>query len=420
MNLEKTQERFIKDVYQNVALYSEKLKEKGLVLTDVGAQWNELPLVTKEDYLSGSYSTIMPDKIPMMLSGELMEVFTSGTSGICLNVLWSMGDCQRSLLPLWLYRKKEYGISPSDKHCYFYSARKIGQEEREFETAKNQLGFNRKNLTDDRLIEIYKRMCEYEPAWLMLQPVMAVLLVNLKKKYTLPEMKSLKYIEMSGEMLSEQLRKGLEDTFHCKVADQYGAYEVNSIAYACHEGNLHCMEENVIVEILDEEGSSVEDGKEGDIYVTSLQNRTMPFIRYKIGDKGYISQTKCNCGRKGRVLCLTQTRTAEWIVTESGEKIDPYVLLRPIINVNKVWDHPIQQFQIIQKGISWFVYKLVAEEEMQREICLGIPENICERRLAGSRIEIVFCDHILPDSDTGKLKWFKTELEIPVRNGGEV
>lgn len=412
MNWEKAQEKFIRDVYQNVSLYSEKLREKGIVLTDVETQWNELPLVRKEDYLSGSYSTIMPDKIPMMLSGSLMEVFTSGSSGTCLNVLWSLGDCQRSLLPLWLYRKKEYGISPDDRYCYFYSARETGQGEKEFETVKNQMGFNRNNLTEDHLTEVYKRMCEYRPAWLMLQPVMAVLLLDLKRKYNLPEIRSLKYIEMSGEMLSEKLRNELENVFHCTVANQYGAYEVNSIAYECCERNLHCMEENVIVEILDEKGSTLEDGIEGDIYITSLQNKTMPFIRYKIGDRGYISKTKCNCGRKGRVLCLTQTRTTEWIITESGEKINPYVLLRPVINVNKVWDNPIQQFQIIQKDVGWFVYKLVAEEEMQREICLGISENICERRLAGSRIEIVFCDRILPDPDTGKLKWFKTELEM--------
>lgn len=402
---------FLTRVYKNVSLYSEKLKEKGIVLTDVEAQWNELPLVTKEDYLSGSYNTLMPEKIPMMLSGELMEVFTSGTSGTCMDVLWSVGDCKRSLLSLWLYRKKEYGIFPSDRYCYFYSARMTGREEKEFEMVKNQLGFNRNNLTEERLVEIYKEMCDYDPAWLLLQPVMAVLLVNIKKKYALPEMKSLRYIEMSGEMLDQGLRNELEDTFHCGVADQYGAYEVNSIAYDCREGNLHCMEENVIVEILDRKGNPVEDGIEGDIYITSLQNRTMPFIRYKIGDRGYISKKSCNCGRKGRVLFLTQTRTTEWVITGSGEKINPYVLLRPIINVNKVWDHPIQQFQIIQNDIGWFVYKLVAEAEMRREICLGIPENICERRLAGSRIEIVFCDHILPDENTGKLKWFKTELE---------
>lgn len=409
--LTKGEKEFIASVYKNVSLYSEKIKEKDIKLSDVEAEWEHLPLIEKKDYVEVSDGVIMPDKIPLMLSGGLMEVFTSGTSGMCLNVLWSVEDCQRSLLPLWLYRKKEYGISPEDRYCYFYSARMMGDEEKEFELVKNQLGFNRNNLTEERLLEIYKKMCEYQPIWFMIQPVSATLLINFKKKYNLPEIKSLKYIEMSGEMLERGLREELEETFHCKVANQYGAYEVNSIAYDCPEGNLHCMEENVIVEVLDEDGNPVEDGKEGDLYITSLQNRTMPFIRYKIGDRGYISTKGCSCGRKGRVLCLTQTRVAEWVSVKSGESINPYVLLRPIIIVNKNFDNPILQFQIIQKEYDRFVYKIVAEDEMRQVICFGIPENICERRLAGSRIEVVFCDHILPDEDTGKLKWFKNELE---------
>ena len=151
---EKDKKFFIR-VYKNVALYSDKIKETGGRLPDFETNWNQLPLMEKEDYIAGSSSTIMPDKIPMMLSGKLMEVFTSGTSGTCMNVLWSVEDCRRALLSLWLYRKREYGVSPGDKYCYFYSARTIGREEKAFEIAKNQLGFDRNNLTEERLLDIY-------------------------------------------------------------------------------------------------------------------------------------------------------------------------------------------------------------------------------------------------------------------------
>ena len=36
------------------------------------------------------------------------------------------------------------------------------------------------------------------------------------------------------------------------MANRYSSTEVNCIAYECPYGNLHCMEDNVRVEIIDE------------------------------------------------------------------------------------------------------------------------------------------------------------------------
>ncbi len=413
MTLTREQEDFIKTVYQDVSFYARKAEGAGINVAQMDLQrnWNRLPLVEKSEVISESDGMLMPECIPLWLSDRLFSVFTSGSTGMCLKVYWKKQDVLKSLFPLWIYRKKEFGILPQDKYCYFYATRSIGGFDNGVEEIKNQMGFSKNNLTEERIVEVYRQMCAYEPVWLLLQPAMAMLLVSAKKKFNLPDIGSLKYIEMSGEMLTEEVRREVETVFGCRTANQYGAYEINSIAYDCHEGNLHCMEENVIVEILDENGNSVPDGVEGDIYITSLQNRAMPFVRYKIGDRGYFRIERCQCGRTGKILCLTQTRMTEWVLTECGERINPYVLLRPIANINKCLDHPILQFQIIQKSISRFLYKVVAEEDMQQEICLQIPENICEKRLAGSRVEIVFCDRILPDEDTGKLKWFKNEVE---------
>lgn len=109
------------------------------------------------------------------------------------------------------------------------------------------------------------------------------MLCETKVSIARAELASLKYIEMTGEELTDGLRFRIQECFHCPVADQYGANEVNSIAYECPEGNLHCMEDNVYVEILDDEGNPVPEGEAGNIYVTTCHNHAMPFIRYGIG-----------------------------------------------------------------------------------------------------------------------------------------
>lgn len=408
------EERFIKKAYTDVSIYARKAEKHRISVTkmDIQKDWQFIPIIEKSEIIKAGDGMLMPEGIPLWLSGRLAEVYTSGSSGHCMKVYWKSSDSKKSLLSLWKYRKKEYEISPEEPYCYFFSTRNYGTTDVEVEEIKNQMGFSKNNLTKDRLLEVYNKMREYKPSWLLLQPVMAMLLLELVKEYSLLPISSIRYIELTGEMLTGGLRNELENTFHCKVANQYGAIEVNSIAYECPVGNMHCMEENVVTEILDDTGNPKPDGEEGNIYVTSLQNRIMPFIRYKTGDRGYICKEDCGCGRKGRVLCLTKGRETDWIQTASGKKINPYVLMRPIENINRMLDNPIMQFQVVQESCSEFTYKLVVEEEMKFEIRRLIKENICEKELLMSDIRVEFFNYLFPDKETGKIKWFVRKKEF--------
>ena len=44
----------------------------------------------------------------------------------------------------------------------------------------------------------------------------------------------------------------------------------------------------MFIEIINEDGSIVNDGESGEILITDLYNMAMPFIRYKVGDLGII------------------------------------------------------------------------------------------------------------------------------------
>lgn len=51
-------------------------------------------------------------------------------------------------------------------------------------------------------------------------------------------------------MLLESTRRKLEEAFKCKISNQYGCYEANSIAYECLCEKLHCIKDNIYVEIV--------------------------------------------------------------------------------------------------------------------------------------------------------------------------
>lgn len=309
----------------------------------------DVPLLEKDEIVEDPLKLMAPRYLPLLYRGELLRNDTSGSTGKYLEVYWNRQDYMRSMFPLWFYRKRFYGINTWDKMCRFYTISKIGPCEEMYRYTRTGLEFSKNDLSEERLLDIYSRMQEYQPVWLLLQPCIAELLCYVKKKYQLPALNSVKYIEMTGEELTEELRRQIQECFHCPVADQYGTNEVNSIAYECPEGNLHCMEDNVYVEILDHDGNPVEEGTDGNIYVTTCHNHAMPFIRYGIGDIGSLQENTCSCGHKGRILRLRSGRRDDWVVMEDGQKINPYVFVRAVEAVNALYDRCIFQVSDIGK-----------------------------------------------------------------------
>jgi phenylacetate-CoA ligase len=66
----------------------------------------------------------------------------------------------------------------------------------------------------------------------------------------------------------------------------------------CHEG-IHIWEDHYIVEVLDPTTREpVEDGKDGELVITSLTREALPVMRFCTGDlTRVVSRDKCSCGR---------------------------------------------------------------------------------------------------------------------------
>lgn len=87
---------------------------------------------------------------------------------------------------------------------------------------------------------------------------------------------------------------------------------------------LYTMNDNVILEIIDEYGNPIQSiEKEGEIVLTTLNQFVMPFIRYKIGDRGEYIQFNGMLARN--IIKLSRKRDIGKLVigkeTKDGENL---------------------------------------------------------------------------------------------------
>lgn len=393
-----------KYAYENSVFYRDYiLQEKGGSYCPDNVIFEDLPVIEKEDIVN-SRVPLLPIQYMLSPSDEqVITLVTSGSSGKMLNIEWNRSDYYRSMTQLWYLRKKYYHISPNDRLCFFYTLRQLGTEETMSYRRGNSIGFSKTALTRPRLREIYETMAEYRPAWLLMQPSMAELLLDAMEYYELPGIDSIRYIEFSGEMLGERLKKRVKETFHCDVANQYGSYEFNSIAYECPFGRMHVMHTNVYVENPEEK-----DG-EGEFVITSLTNRRNPLIRYKIGDRGrLLNHVDCPCRNIHPVIELTAGRSYDFIDCADGSRISAYIFVRAIDNVNAVLEDVVVQFQVVQRNINDFLVRMYIDEFKKIPAIKEIfEENILEEALKDARYEYSFETEYLNDEQSGKLKYFR-------------
>ena len=192
----------------------------------------------------------------------------------------------------------------------------------------------------------------------------------------------LKSIITFSEALSPGQRKIIETTFGVLVEDMYSAAEVSMIAVQCPEvpENYHVQSENVLLEVVDEDGAPCAMGETGRILVTDLHNFAMPFVRYEIGDLAAFGKP-CNCGRGLPVISRIFGRMRNMLRLESGEQFFPDIAA---LHLNEI--APLRQYQMIQTSYEDIEMKLNlarpfegGEEAHMRKMilnALGRPFNL--------------------------------------------
>jgi phenylacetate-CoA ligase len=171
---------------------------------------------------------------------------------------------------------------------------------------------------------------------------------------------TLKVCVVTSEMLFEEDKVLLEKQFGVPIVNEYGASELDLIAFQNPTGEWQVNSETLFVEILDENNAVLPYGKEGRIVITSLFNKAHPFIRYDIGDIG-ILDTKSTA--KKPILQQLIGRTNDIAILPSGKKspgLTFYYVTKSIIED----DGNVKEFVIKQTKIDTFDIEYVSQTEL--------------------------------------------------------
>ncbi len=210
----------------------------------------------------------------------------------------------------------------------------------------------------------------------------------------------------TSETLHDYQRTVIEQAFHSRVINEYGARDAGIVAYECPQGRMHLSSENMIVEIVDfATKKPVEPGKSGLVVITDLNNFSMPRLRYQIGDVAAQSAEKCVCGRTLPVLDKIEGREDDIFIAENGSYV------HGVYFANLARSYPsIQQFQIIQHTREDITLKVIKssgfkDTEMQQYM------DAIQNTMGKVKIRLEYVDHI-EASASGKTRYSKREFAI--------
>ncbi|MEE2775988.1 MAG: hypothetical protein VYE73_04410 [Acidobacteriota bacterium] len=206
-----------------------------------------------------------------------------------------------------------------------------------------------------------------------------------------------RFVMTGGESLSAAMRQTIEEAFEVPAYDLYGSTEANLLAWQCAETGLyHVCDDNVVVELLCD-GEPVGEGEEGEVFVTLLHSRAMPFLRYRLGDLAVRGPERCPCGAPWSTIDAIRGRTLEEVVLPDGTFLHHWWAVEPMIEQGP-W---ILSYRLVQSTPGEITFEVVARDEPSSEEIEAVRS--CGRATFGDDVDfrLVLVDE-LPPGPAGK------------------
>ncbi len=259
---------------------------------------------------------------------------------------------------------------------------------------------NSNRMTDKNMYEFVQKINQIKPSLILTYTSSIDTLARFIQKNNL-SIHSPHAIMTTAGVLYPEIQKRIKNVFHTTIFNRYGSREVGDIACNCEKSSgLHLIPDIHYLEVVDNDGKEVALGQTGNIIITLLTNYTMPLIRYKIGDRGILSDMNRQCEHGFPLLEKISGRIKSVFINKFGDYIDDdlfFALFRLKENIKK--------FQIIQETVEYIIINLVLMDDTKlkdvdkefREISQKIRKVMGEE----TKIKYNIVDEIKP-SPSGK------------------
>ena len=178
-----------------------------------------------------------------------------------------------------------------------------------------------------------------------------------------------------SEACPTELRGLCLEVLGAEMSSTYSAAECGAIATQCAEGTWHTQSERLLLEILDDNGTSCRAGQTGRVILTPLQNFAMPLFRYEIGDLATVGEAPCGCGRKLPVIGEIPGRARDLLMLPSGEFRPPYYGHNAVMGIRAIRQHQVVQTSPDEICLRLVVARPLAPEE-ESFITLKVDEAL--------------------------------------------
>ena len=216
---------------------------------------------------------------------------------------------------------------------------------------------------------------------------------------------TIKYCIVTSEMLYESDKKLLEQAFGVPVVNEFGASELDLIAFTNKKDEFIVNSETLFVEILDENNAQVPHGQSGRIVITSLYNKAHPMIRYDIGDTGTLSEKSTF---KKPILKELIGRANDIAKLPSGKTVPGltfYYVTKSVIED----DGNVKEFVIEQHALDSFKIIYTSERELTTSEIETIKQALFKYLEGALQLQFERVE-VLDRSNRGKLKQFISRL----------
>ncbi|MBT8040440.1 MAG: hypothetical protein KJN78_09370 [Gammaproteobacteria bacterium] len=288
---------------------------------------------------------------------HLVEHKTSGSTGAPIRILRSPAEERRLNMLRWRMQMM-LGLRPGDRLAKVKTTwEPLSKQYDRLQGLAGKVGFLDARIFDcfENPAESHRQLLDFQPHVLSGYPgaLVRIALTHIEQGR---ELKCLRRVGSGGESLLPNQRQILEEAFGVPVYDVYGSSECNLAAWQCDEtDHYHVNDDGILLEVC-RNGVPVASGETGEVVITSLHSRTMPIIRYRLGDLAEAGPLQCPCGSPFSTIRRLQGRIADLFDLPDGRVIHPFEVLNEIVVEASDW---IAEYQLVQTAPGCFFLECV-------------------------------------------------------------